>query len=284
MLAPLDGMFREALSYPMRKPKRLRGLLLGGGLVFLVFGFALPTALEPPLRYAGLLGVVPYVLLRGYYVRVVRTTIGRDRPTLPPFGRPRQLLRDGVASLFVTTVYLLPGVVVVGPLVYASALGTDVGTVYGELGLPTALVNAAVSVTGFLALVAAMSLIGALFAVPVGVARYAHTGRVRAAFEVRRVVGGALSEDYAVAWAISLLLQVLLFPFAYALRAVLVGFVLHFIVAAGVRYCYGQGIGDALGLDPLVPDPGPDDRRRASGDSRTAATGRAGEDPMRDDR
>ncbi|PSP44100.1 hypothetical protein BRC63_03015, partial [Halobacteriales archaeon QH_10_70_21] len=60
---------------------------------------------------------------------------------------------------------------------------------------------------------------------------------------VRRVVSGALSEDYAVAWAVALLLQALLFPFAYALRALLVGFFLHFIVSAGLRYCYGQGVG-----------------------------------------
>lgn len=258
---------------------------MGGSLVFVVFLFALPVALDGPARYAALLGVVPYVLLRGYYVRIVRTTIGRDRPTPPPFGRLRRLFRDGTVSLLVTVVYLLPGAVVVGPLVSARALGTDVGAVYGELGLPSALSNAAVSVTGFLAILAFMYLIGALYAVPVGVARYAYTGRVRAAFAVRHVLAGALSEDYAVAWAVALLLQVLVFPFAYGLRALLVGFFLHFIVSAGVRYCYGQGVGAALALDPLVPDPAPDGRTDVPGDSHTPAAPRPGEDPMgRDDR
>ena len=94
-------------------------------------------------------------------------------------------------------------------------------------------------VMGVVALFAVMYLLGALYTLPVAVARYAHTGRVRAAFGLRTVVSGALTENYAVARALSLLLQVLLFPFAYAFRAVLVGFFLHFVVAAGVRYCYG---------------------------------------------
>ena len=256
---------------------------MGGGLVFVVFLFALPVALDGPARFAALLGVVPYVFLRGYYVRIVRTTIGRDRPTPPPFGRLRRLFRDGTVSLLVTAVYLLPGVVVVGPLVYARALGTDLGAVYGELGLPSTLANAAVSATGFLAIIAFMYLIGALYAVPVGVARYAYTGRVRAAFAVRRVVSGALSEDYAVAWAVALLLQALLFPFAYALRALLVGFFLHFIVSAGLRYCYGQGVGAARGLEPLVPDPAPDGRTDVPGDSHARGAPRPGEDPVRRD-
>ena len=109
-------------------------------------------------------------------------------------------------------------------------------------------------VMGVVALFAVMYLLGALYALPVAVARYAHTGRVRAAFDLRTVVSGALTEDYAVARALSLLLQVLLFPFAYAFRAVLVGFFLHFVVAAGVRYCYGQGVGDALGLESVTPE------------------------------
>lgn len=278
-------MFREALSYPTRKPEGPRSVLLGGGVVFLVSVFGLTAVLEGSLSYLAALGVAPWILLRGYYVRVVRTTVGRDRPTPPAFDAPRRLLRDGALSLLVSACYLVPGAVVIGPLVYARAIGTDAGTVYADLGLPTALSNAALSATGFLALVAAMYLIGALYATPVAVARFAYTDRLRAAFEVRRVVAGALTEDYAVAWAISLLLQVLLFPFAYAFRAVLVGFFLHFLVAVGVRYCYGQGVGDALDLEPVVPDPRESDRTEpTAGDSFTPAAPRTGDDPLNDRR
>ena len=74
-------MLREALSYPTRKPNGPRSVLVGGGIVFVVSLFGLSTVLEGPLTYAALLGILPWVFLRGYYVRVVRTTIGRDRPT-----------------------------------------------------------------------------------------------------------------------------------------------------------------------------------------------------------
>ena len=247
-------MLRAALSYSTRKPNGPRSVLVGGGIVFVVNLFGLSSVLDAPLTYAGLLGVLPWVVLRGYYVRVVRTTLGRDRPTPPPFDDIGRLFRDGLASLLISACYLLPAAVVLAPLAYARALGRDPAALFSAAGLPTALANAALSVTGVVALFAVMYLLGALYALPVAVARYAYTGRVRAAFGLGTVVSGALTEDYAVAWALSLLLQVVLFPFAYAFRAVLVGFFLHFVVAAGVRYCYGQGVGDALGLEPVAPE------------------------------
>ena len=247
-------MLREALSYPTRKPNGPRSVLVGGGIVFVVSLFGLSTVLEGPLTYAALLGILPWVFLRGYYVRVVRTTIGRDRPTPPPFDDPGRLFRDGLASLLISTCYLLPAAVVLGPLAYTRGLGRDPATLFSAVGLPTALANAALSATDVLALFAVMYLLGSLYALPVAVARYAYTGTFRAAFGLRTVVSGALTEDYAVAWALSLLLQVVLFPFAYAFRALLVGFFLHFVVAAGVRYCYGQGVGSALRLEPVGPE------------------------------
>lgn len=273
-------MFREALSYPTRKPDGPRSVLIGGGLVFLTSLFGLAAGLAGRLDLVALLGLLPYLALRGYYVRVVRTTIGRDRPTPPAIDDARRLLRDGLGSLFISVVYLLPGVVVIAPLAYARAVGTDAGTVYADLGLPTAIANAALSATGVLALIAAMYLIGALYATPVAVARFAYEDRLRAAFDLRSVVDGALSEDYAVAWAISLLLQVL-FLVAYLLRFALVGFFLHFVVAVGVRYTYGQGVGNAMALDPVVPDRSRTDRATGTpGDSHTPRPPDPGEDPM----
>lgn len=277
-------MLREALSYPTRKPDGPRSVLIGGVLVFLSSVFGVVSALGDALGLVALLGLLPYLALRGYYVRVVRTTIGRDRPTPPEFDELGRLLRDGLASLVVSVLYLLPGVLVIGPLVYARAVETDLGTLYTGLGLPTALANAALSATGVLAMLAAMYLIGALYATPVAVARFAYEDRLRAAFDLRDVVDGALTEDYAVAWAISLLLQ-LLFLVAYPLRAALVGFFLHFVLAVGVRYCYGQGVGAGLDLEPVVPEPTEGSRAADTpGDSRTPPPAAPGSDPMEDHR
>lgn len=278
-------MFRSALSYPTRKPEGPRSVLIGGVLVILTFLFGVASALGDSLGVVVLLGVLPYVALRGYYVRVVRTTIGRDRPTPPAFEDAGRLLRDGLASLIISGVYLLPGVLVIAPFAYARWAGTDLGTVYANLGLPGALANAALSVTSVLVLFAAMYLIGVFYGVPVAVARFAYADRLGAAFELRTVVGAAFTEDYAVAWAVSLVLQVLLFPVAYAFRVALVGFFLHFVVAAGARYCYGQGVGAALDLEPVVPERTDADRTPATpGDARTPRQSDPGDDPVGADR
>ena len=245
-------MLRAALSYPTRNPDGPRSVLLGGGLVFLASLFSATSLLGGPVSLVALVGVLPWLALRGYYVRVLRTSIGRDRPTPPPMTDGGRLLRDGAVAVGISAVYLLPGAVVLGPLVYARAVGTDVGTLYAEVGLQALLADAVLSATGFLALLAAMYLLGALYATPVAVARFAYEDRLGAAFELRHVVDGALTEDYAVAWAAALLLQVVLFPIAYVFRAAIVGFFFHFVVAVAVRYCYARGVGEGSDLEPLA--------------------------------
>jgi hypothetical protein len=245
-------VLRAALSYPTRNPDGPRSVLLGGVLVFLASVFGATSLLEGPVSLVALVGVLPWLALRGYYVRVLRTSIGRDRPTPPPMADGGRLLRDGAVAIGISAAYLLPGAVVLGPLVYARAVGTDVGTLYAEVGLPAVLADAVLSATGFLALLAAMYLLGALYATPVAVARFAYEDRLGAAFELRRVVDGALTEDYAVAWAATLLLQVVLFPIAYVFRAAIVGFFFHFVVAVAVRYCYARGVGEGSDLEPLA--------------------------------
>jgi len=245
-------VLRAALSYPTRNPDGPRSVLIGGGLVFLASVFGATSLLEGSVGLVALVGVLPWLALRGYYVRVLRTSIGRDRPTPPPMADGGRLLRDGAVAVGISAAYLLPGAVVLGPLVYARAVGTDVGTLYAEVGLQAVLADAVLSATGFLALLAAMYLLGALYATPVAVARFAYEDRLGAAFELRRVVDGALTEDYAVAWAAALLLQVVLFPIAYVFRAAIVGFFFHFVVAVAVRYCYARGVGEGSDLEPLA--------------------------------
>jgi hypothetical protein len=251
-------MFQEALGYPTRPPRGGRAVLVGGTLLFVVGTFAAGgsvagASLEPLLAPVALLGVPPWLLLRGYYVRVLRGTVGREHPTPPGFGGVRRLLRDGVAAAAIAAGYLLPGVAVLAPFVYARTRGADLVTLLLGDGVPPGVAAGLTGAAGMVALFAVFALIAALYALPVAVVNYAATDRLRAAFDVRTVASGAATEDYVVTWGVSLLLQVLVLPVAYLLKPILVGFFVHFLVAVAVRYCYGQGAGAALDLPPLEP-------------------------------
>lgn len=229
-------------------------MLVGGLALVAVFACVAAFGLDAPYAYLGVLGVVPWLVVRGYYVRVVRTTIGTERPTPPRFEDLRGLLSDGVAAIGIAAAYLLAPVGFLAPLVALRATGTDLSAIAPLGAVPDGVLSVAVPVVGLLAVVALMTLLGALYVLPVAVARYAHSGRLRDAVALRTVVDGALTEDYAIAWGVSMLLQALLLPVAYLLRVLLVGFFLQFIVAAGVRYCYGRGVGAALGLSAVEAD------------------------------
>lgn len=246
-------MFREALGYPTRAPEGGRSVIVGG-LVLVVIAACLAVAgLDRPYAYLAVVSVVPWLLIRGYYVRVVRTTIGRERPTPPRFDDVRSLLSDGAIAAAISIAYVLPGAVILGPLVALRALEIDPSVLLTDRAVPTIAVDVVVPVVGILAVFAFMYTIGALYVLPVAVARFAHSGRMGAAFEIKTIVSGAMTEDYAIAWGISFVLQALFLPFAYLLRVLVIGFFFEFIVAVGVRYCYGQGVGAALGLDPVRP-------------------------------
>lgn len=247
-------MFREAISYSTRPPEGGRSVIVGGLLLVVVAAFIGTAALGPPLGYLAVLAVLPWLLVRGYHVRVIRTTIGRDRPTPPRFDDVPRLLRDGVIAVIVSVAYLTPGGVVLGPLVAIRVSGTDLSTLLSELAVPEFVSAPAVSAAGVLAVLAIMYVVGALYVIPVAIARYAHSRRPRAAFDLRTIVAGSVTEDYVIAWAISVVMQVFLLPVTYLLQVLVVGFFLQFIVSTGVRYCYGQGVGAALSLDP-VPAP-----------------------------
>jgi hypothetical protein len=253
-------MFREALGYPTRPPVGGRAVLLGGLVLILVLAFSAAATLQVFLAPAALVAFVLWLVVRGYYVRVVRTTIGRETPTPPGFDGFGKLLADGIRAVLVSVAYLLPAIVVLGPLVYSQTLGSDLGTLLVGAGVPPRFEAPAISGFGIVALFALMYGIGAIYAIPVAVANFAYTGRFRAAFDLETVVSGATTEDYVVAWGVSLLMQVLLLPITYVLRVLLVGFFLQFLVAMGVRYCYGQGVGAALGLDPIPLEAEQDDK------------------------
>lgn len=260
-------MFREALGYPTRSPEGGRSVIVGGlSIISITICFGIGS-LDTPYAYAAAVGLLPWLLIRGYYVRVIRTAVGRTRPIPPRFDGVRRLLADGATAVWIAIIYVFPGAVILGPLVAIQAFEYDLSELLAAAGVTETLISVVVPLIGLFAVVALMSLLGALYVLPVAVARFAHSGEWRRAIELRTVIDGALTEDYAIAWGVSLVLQALLLPVAYLLRLLLIGFFFHFIVAVGVRYCYAEGVGSALGLDAVETDRATTDTDRTGPES-----------------
>ncbi len=240
-------MFRAALGYPTRPPHGGRAILVGGGLLVAAYALVGLTGLSTVFAPLALAAPIPWLVVRGYHVRIVRTTISRPNATPPTFEKLGSLLVDGIKATVISAAYLVPGVVVV----------VAAGTIANLDSFADATVRAtAVQATaGIVVIVTLLYLIGALYALPVAVGRFAYTGRLGAAFEVRTVVSGAFTEDYAVAWAFSATIQLVVAPFAYLLYPILIGVFLRFHLSAATRYLYGRGIGDAYGFEPIDAEP-----------------------------
>lgn len=252
-------MLREALDFPTSGERGSAALLVGSALLLfsglvVVVGAQLPilsavpdSAVVVPLA----LGIVLQLGVRGYYVRVLRVTAAELDPVAPSFGDVRGLFRDGLAAVAIAFVYLLPTL-----LLFAIAAGGNLaGAVENPFQLrdPTS-IAAAETVGSLAALLGLFTALASLYLVPGAVTLYAYERRVRSAFDLRTVVRGTASEDYAVGWVVSLVLQALLLPIVLFLYALLVGVVLHFLLGVAVRYMWGSSFGAAMGFDPETVD------------------------------
>lgn len=161
-------MFEDALRYPWAGEDRVERIAIGGVLT--------------------LLGVflLPALIVYGYYVRVVRRVDGGDDDAPPPLGDWEALLADGVRAVVVGAVYALvpTAVVAVSVLGWFLFVAAAIGAESGAVGV-AAVAYGAVT----FALSAAVTLL-ALYLFPAGVAAFAVTGRLGAAFSpgtVRRI-------------------------------------------------------------------------------------------------
>ncbi|TYT62901.1 DUF4013 domain-containing protein [Natrialba swarupiae] len=163
------------------------------------------------LLVLGSVFVLPALVLAGYGVRVLETTLeGEEGP--PAFDSWSELAATGVGAVAISLVYLL------GPLVVGGVLGVILGGV-GYYGLQTV----APVLAGSEALVWGTSLVVALltgvvllagtavtfaiyYAFPAGMLNYARTGRFRAAFDRNALWPVVTSGEYLLAMAVLQLL------------------------------------------------------------------------------
>jgi len=288
-------MLRAALAFPARGDRGAVSVLVGGVLVLVrwvllagTVGAASVAVAADGVGSAAAVGVLAVVLallivvelaLRGYRIRALRAVVADPDADAPGFGRVGALYRDGLLGAGVTAAYALPGVL----LLSVAAAGIGATPSVGPTSLGDAVAR---NLAGLALLFGLLVLVGAAYLLPAASASAAYDRSFRAAFH-RRVVAGALSEDYAVGWLTAGVLAFLAFPAVLAVSALAVLPLLaapfgSFFVVVASRHLYGAGFGVAVGLaapapDAEVPAAGPDeeptDERRPS--ARTEPDGTA---------
>jgi hypothetical protein len=238
-------MIAEALAAPARTEDAAVTVAVGGALLALstAGAAALVVALSRspgPALFAPLV-VVPGLVLLGYEVRVVRAGVEGARAT-PSFVDWSGLLRGGLASAALAVGYLLPGLVVA-----AGAVGAGVAVDAGVLTR----VPWSVPAGGVVAVLAVgANALAAFYLRPAGLAVYAATGSLAAAFSPGAVLGVAASGRYVLGWALATGGLAVGTVAASPLAAVLVGFPLVFYVRAVAHSVYGRAAADAVGPAP----------------------------------
>lgn len=225
-------MLSDALSFPRRGDDWLPTLLVGGILTLLgVF-------------------VLPAIVVQGYLVRVLAAAADQEE-TPPSFTRWGALFVDGVKLLVVNVVY---GLVAVVPLVVV--LGAALVAIPGdpvpvEPGTTSPTPPSAGFGAGLLVLVALLAVVGLLtllvaYVLPAALTNFAMEGRLGAAFDVRTVLAGAFTSDYAVAWLLALVVGLVGGLVGSALTVVVVGLFVLFYVQVSFYFLLGRGFAAGL--------------------------------------
>jgi len=193
----------------------------------------------------GLLPVLPLVPLSGYLLLVVGSTLdGADAPP-PVMDDLRGTLRRGAGASVVVIAYLL--------LPVGFVLVVLVAVTTGRAGSASSLpVVAAVSV-------GAVALLAASYLLPVGLAGYARTGRLRAAFDRSLLRSVGRSGRYLLSWVAAVVVLDLAGLLVGALGSVSpVGLVVATLVGAyGLLVAtrlLGLGVADSGGVDAWSHD------------------------------
>lgn len=185
------------------------------------------------------------LVLRGYYVAVLRVGVGVTDPVAPSFYNIRIVI-DGIKSAVILLVYLVPAVVLSG-----------FGLLVRRSPTPNAHYVVSNTVGAFAFLLGLFALIAAAYIVPAAITLFAQHDSFWSAFEFSTVGACVLTEDYAVGWMFAGIMRTVLVPIAILLQLLLVGFFLRFYVHVSVQHLYALAVTSAL---ELIPDDSNPDR------------------------
>ena len=292
-------MLREALRAPYRSDDAVGTLIVGGVLTLLALvfvpGWLLLVAIDPIVGVAVTpIALVPWFVLRGYYLRVVADGI-EHATAAPSFVRWGELARTGIKSVLLTVVYLLPAGFLLGmatvtllisagqlsdstPLEQFSAVGLSIaaGVDWSTIGtgidwsaieadidwsaIDAALGESTVAIVLGVLGVASIAYVAVyLYVRPAAEAVLADTGRLRSAISPRPVGTAAIDGRFARAWLYSVLVGLFGGAIAIATIPALIGIFLLFSVRVSIAFLIGYGTAFTLGT-PKAADSEPIDR------------------------
>lgn len=248
-------MLRDALATPTRSDDAAGTVVIGTVLTLLSWVLTpawLATVLVSPVAVvAAPLALAPALVARGYYVRVVAggvaTGNAEGAPRVVGWGR---LYRDGVKSVVLSAVYLLPlavalaGVGVAGAFIRLGRVDVTALTDPTVSGLGMGIAGAEVvlaTVGAFVGVLSVAYLVGFAYVRPAALASFAATGRLRDGLRPLRVGRTALSGDYAVAWSLAAVTLITGYALATPFVPLLVGIAAVFGVRIVVHSLYGRG-------------------------------------------
>jgi len=263
-------MLRAALSAPLRSADAAGTLIIGGVLTLCSWGGVVAVAVGVVAAPVSLLALpvtlAPAIIARGYLVCVVARAAETDgvapaEGATPRFVRWGRLYRDGLKSLCLTAVYLLPlcGFLAVAGLTGAliEYSGVDPGAVVAPLTesvgafdsrLPTASADTLAYAIGgsLVAAVAAMYLVAYAYVRPAALAVFAATGRLKPSVRPRVALRVARSSGYAGGWAMAVAVSLTGFVLAVPFVPMFFGIIGVFAVRVVTHTLYGRGASEAL--------------------------------------
>ncbi|WP_434521632.1 DUF4013 domain-containing protein [Halorubrum sp. AS12] len=258
------------------------GVVLVGGVVTLLSWVLTPLWLggvlfiTPAFVVAAPVALAPWLVARGYFVRVTRSAIRTGEATgVPSLVAWGELVRDGLKSALLSAALLAPlagGLAVAGGVVAALVAGpvepaSVAAAVESALGPNGPAAVAAVAAGGVGALVVAY-LLAFAYVRPAALATFAESGRLRDGLRPQTVVGVAATGSYATGWTLAVGALAVGYAVAAPTTPLVVGVALAFAVRVVAHGLYGRGAADALRGDP-APNAG---RRPEDDGSRDDAT------------
>lgn len=213
-------MIEDGLSYPFEGNEAVKNLVIGGLLN--VFGFL----------------VLPVLIVQGYYIAVLRTTIqGYDQ--MPAFQEWGTLLVDGLKAAVITFVYsIVPLIlfVVLMSVLGAGANGSSDGIIAGFGLLFLLLLFLAYALIAYLA--------------PAALSHFAYEGSFGAAFDFGTITDVITHGEYLKAFVMAIVVGFLIGIVAIILQITIIGIILlpwlYFYAGAAIFRMYARAYATAI--------------------------------------